>query len=97
MESRKNNEDNDEDSEETNWGMIFMLFKSRGFSHEEILKLSYPQFNAYLNNMYEPNTFSITIPYMGSDTDKNKVDKAKEFNDEEDLLRTVALMNAQFK
>lgn len=99
MELRKEEEDNDESSKETNWGMIFMLLINRGFSHEEILKLSYPQFCAYLSNINEPLTFNVTIPYLGSskDKEKNKIEKATEFNTEGDLLKTVALMNAQFK
>ena len=90
MESK---EDNEEDSENkiTDWGLIFMLLKNRGFSHEEILSLSYPQFNAYMNEINNPLTYSITIPYMG-----NGEEKEEGISSKEELLSIVADMNREF-
>ena len=86
-------EDNEDDSEEkiTDWGLLFMLLKNRGFSHEEILNLSYPQFNAYMKEINNPLTYSITIPYMGEGEDKQE-----EMSSKEELLSIVADMNREF-
>lgn len=86
-------EDNEDDSEEkiTDWGLLFMLLKNRGFSHEEILNLSYPQFNAYMKEINNPLTYSITIPYMGEGEDKKE-----EMSSKEELLSIVADMNREF-
>ena len=86
-------EDNEEDSEKeiTDWGLIFMLLKSRGFSHEEILNLSYPQFNAYMKQINNPLTYSVTIPYMGGAEEKEE-----EMSSKEELLSIVASMNKDF-
>ena len=74
MESKEDSEEDSEDRK-TDWGLIFMLLKSRGFSHEEILNLSYPQFNAYMKNINNPASYSVTIPYMGGgDEENNKED-----------------------
>ena len=68
------------------------MMKNRGFSHEEILDLSYPQFNAYMNEINNPLTYSITIPYMGGDNKKEK----EEMSSKEELLSIVADMNRGF-
>ena len=102
METHK--EDNDEVSEKTNWGLVFMLLKNKGFSHNEILKLSYPQFNAYMNNIHNALTYNFFIPYLGSgeeNKDGNDVYKvsnqnAQEFGSEQELLAMVAMMNGDF-
>lgn len=92
MESK---EDNEEDSEKeiTNWGTIFMLLKNRGFTHQEILNLSYPQFNAYMKEINNPLTYSITIPYMGSGEEK---EEDRQLSGKEELLSIVADMNKDF-
>lgn len=92
LESR---EDNDEDSEneKTDWGLIFMLLKNRGFSHEEILDLSYPQLNAYMKQINNPLSYNIVIPYMGNG--ENDEDKTK-IGSREELLSIVADMNKDF-
>lgn len=89
----ESSEDSDEDSdkEETDWSLIFMLLKNRGFSHEEILNLSYPQFNAYMKQINNPLSYSITIPYMGSGEEKKE-----EISSREELLNLVADMNRDF-
>ena len=90
----ESSEDNDEDSEKkekTNWALIFMLLKNRGFKHEEILNLSYPQFNAYMKEINNPLTYSITIPYMGESEDEKE-----ELTSKEELLSIVASMNKDF-
>lgn len=92
LESSKDN-DKDSENEPTNWGLIFMLLKSRGFMHEEILDLSYPQFNAYMKNINNPLAYSITIPYMGGgeeEENKGKIDS------KEELLNIIADMNKDF-
>ena len=91
-------EDSEEDSEEeTNWGLIFMLLKSRGFSHEEILNLSYPQFNAYMKNINNPLSYSVTIPYMGGgDEDNGNNNKDGKVESKEELLSIIASMNNDF-
>lgn len=71
-----------------------MLLKSRGFSHEEILNLSYPQFNAYMKNINNPSSFSIVIPYMGSGEEKDSEDEKIE--SKEELLGIIANMNNDF-
>ena len=96
--------DNDEVSEKTNWGLIFMLLKNRGFTHNEILKLSYPQFNAYMNNIYNALCYNVVIPYLGSgeeNKDGNGVSRVSEensqkFDSEQELLATIAMMNSEF-
>ena len=78
METHK--KDSDEVSEKTDWGFVFMLLKNRGFTHDEILKLSYPQFNAYMNNINNALTYDIVIPYLGSgqeDVDSEEADEPK--------------------
>lgn len=86
-------EDDEEDSEKgiTNWGLIFTILKNRGFSHEEILDLSYPQFNAYMNNINNPLAYGIVIPYMGEGEKKEE-----EFSSEEEFLSLIADMNKEF-
>lgn len=98
------NKDNGEVSEKIDWGLIFMMLKNRGFTHNEILKLSYPQFNAYMNNIYNSLSYNIVIPYLGSGEEKeqgndvSRVSKenGREFNSEEELLATIAMMNSEF-
>lgn len=90
----ESSEDNDEDSEKdkiTDWGLIFTILKNRGFTHEEILNLSYPQFNAYMLNINNPLSYSVTIPYMGGGEDKKE-----EIDSKEELLNIVADMNKDF-
>lgn len=97
-------EDNDEVSEKLDWGLIFMMLKNRGFIHEEILKLSYPQFNAYMNNINNSLSYNIVIPYLGSGEKDNNgngtsrvSDKnAQEFDSEQELLAMIAMMNGDF-
>lgn len=88
----ESSEDNDDDSEKiTDWGLIFSLLKNRGFSHEEILNLSYPQFNAYMKNINNPLTYGITIPYMGGGEEKEE-----EISSKEEFLNLIADMNKDF-
>ena len=99
MESK---EDSEEDSKEkvTNWGFIFMMLKNRGFSHEEILNLSYPQFNAYMNSINDPLTYSVVVPYMGAGEDDNEKEKSYKASDKlsgkEELMGIIASMNQDF-
>ena len=72
-----------------------MLLKSRGFNHEEILNLSYPQFNAYMKNINNPLGYSIVIPYMGGDNNENNDDNNK-IESKEELLSIIASMNNDF-
>ena len=92
LESKEDNED-DSENKVTDWGLIFMLLKNRGFTHEEILNLSYPQFNAYMKKINNPLSYSITIPYMGSGEEKEE-DAA--VTSKEELLSIVASMNKDF-
>ena len=88
----ESSEDNDDDSDKiTDWGLIFSLLKNRGFSHEEILNLSYPQFNAYMKNINNPLTYGITIPYMGGGEEKEE-----EISSKEEFLNLIADMNKDF-
>ena len=99
MESHK--EDNDEDSKKTDWCMIFMLFRSRGFTDNEILQLSYPKFKAYLENINNPLFFNMMIPYLGTSDDKenNKVEVSEKnaIKSKDELLSIVASMNSEFR
>lgn len=90
----ESSEDSDKDSkfEPTDWGLTFSLLKNRNFSHEEILDLSYPQFNAYMNNINNPLSYMVTIPYMGG----GEEEKEKEISSKEELLNIVADMNKDF-
>ena len=72
-----------------------MLLKSRGFNHEEILNLSYPQFNAYMKNINNPLSYSITIPYMGGGDEDNE-NKNGKIESKEELLGIIANMNNDF-
>ena len=90
----ESSEDSDEDSnKKMDWGLYFSLLKNRGFSHEEILNLSYPQFNAYMKNINNPLTYGITIPYMGDGEEK---EEQKEITSKEELLNIIADMNKDF-
>lgn len=90
----ESSEDNDNDSnKKIDWGLCFSLLKNRGFNHNEILNLSYPQFNAYMNQINNPLTFGITIPYMGDGKDKSE---EKEISSKEEFLSIVADMNKDF-
>lgn len=90
----ESSEDNDEDSKESNidWGICFAILKNRGFSHQEILNLSYPQFNAYMKNINNPLTYSVTIPYMGNGTEE----KEEKISSKEEFLNIIADMNKDF-
>lgn len=95
MESKKDNaEDSEKEKERMDWGLIFAMLRNRGFSHQEILDLSYPQFNAYMNNINNPLAYSITIPYMGSGEEEEKA--GGEIRSKEELLALVADMNRDF-
>lgn len=88
----ESSEDNDNDSDKiTDWGLTFSLLKNRGFSHQEILNLSYPQFNAYMQSINNPLTYGITIPYMGSGEEKEE-----EISGKEEFLNIIADMNKDF-
>ena len=88
----ESSKDSDKDSDKAiDWGLYFSLLKNRGFSHQEILNLSYPQFNAYMNNINNPLTYSITIPYMGSGEDKKE-----QITSKEEFLNIIADMNKDF-
>lgn len=91
-ESRK---DNGDDSKPIDWGFIFMLLKNRGFSHDEILKLSYPQFNAYMNNINNELSYNIVVPYLGGKKDE-KQEEGK-IETKEELLSIIANMNNDFR
>lgn len=91
MESSKDNDDDSKENKQTDWGLVFSLLKNRGFSHEEILNLSYPQFNAYMNNINNPLSYSVTIPYMGEGEEKTE-----EIGSKEELLNIIADMNRDF-
>ena len=94
--SLESKEDSEEDSEEeTNWGLIFMLLKSRGFTHEEILNLSYPQFNAYMKNINNSCSYPVVIPYMGEGDNETNDDNNK-IESKEELLSIIASMNNDF-
>ena len=92
LESKEEGSEEDSEKEKTNWGIIFTMLKNRGFSHEEILNLTYPQFNAYMNEINNPLTYSITIPYMGG----GEKGKETEMSSKEELLSIVADMNREF-
>ena len=95
MESKKDNaEDSEKEKERMDWGLIFAMLRNRGFSHQEILDLSYPQFNAYMNNINNPLAYSITIPYMWSGEEEGKAEG--EIGSKEELLALVADMNRDF-
>lgn len=93
--SVETHKDSDEVSKKTDWGLIFMLLKNRGFSHQEILKLSYPQFNAYMNNINNALTYQIFIPYLG-DVENNNTEETK-ISSKEELMSIVNSMNSEFK
>ena len=88
----ESSEDNDNDSnEKIDWGLYFSLLKNRGFSHQEILNLSYPQFNAYMNNINNPLSYAIVVPYMGGSEDKTE-----QLDSKEELINIIADMNKDF-
>lgn len=91
LESNKDSGDDSKNEEVTDWSLVFMLLKNRGFSHEEILNLSYPQFNAYMKQINNPLTYSVTISYMGSGEEEKQ-----EITSKEELLSLVADMNRDF-
>lgn len=89
----ESNEDNEDDSKETiDWGLTFMILKNRNFSHNEILKLSYPQLNAYMSKITDPLSYPVSIPYLGESSEN----KTEEFGSKEELLSLVADMNREF-
>ena len=88
----ESSEDNDDDSDKTmDWGLLFSLLKNRGFSHQEILNLSYPQFNAYMKNINNPLAYAVVIPYMGSGEKEEE-----EISSKEEFLNIIADMNRDF-
>ena len=96
LESKKDNaEDSKKEKERIDWGLVFAMLKNRGFSHQEILDLSYPQLNVYMNNINNPLAYSITIPYMGSGEEEGKA-TGTEIGSKEELLALVADMNRDF-
>lgn len=94
LESKEDSEE-DSENEKTDWGLIFMLLKSRGFCHEEILDLSYPQFNAYMKKINNPLGYSVVIPYMGGENNETNDDNNK-IESKEELLSIIASMNNDF-
>lgn len=92
LEPNEDNGDGSKDDKPTDWGMIFLLLKNRGFSHQEILNLSYPQFNAYMKNINNPLSYSVVIPYMGNGEDK----KEEKVNSKEEIMSIIADMNREF-
>lgn len=96
----ESSEDSDEDSEKKmDWGLCFSLLKNRGFNHEEILNLSYPQFNAYMKNINNPLTYGITIPYMGNGEEGEGEEgegEETQITSKEELLNIIADMNKDF-
>lgn len=92
LESSEDNDDDSENNKPTDWAMIFLLLKNRGFSHQEILNLSYPQFNAYMKNINNPLSYSVVIPYMGNGEDK----KEEKVNSKEEIMSIIADMNREF-
>lgn len=91
MESDKDNDEDSKNVKEMDWGLYFSIFKSRGFTHEEILNLSYPQFNAYMNNINNPLSYAVVVPYMGGSEDKTEKLESKE-----ELINIIADMNKEF-
>lgn len=93
----ESHKDSDDDStqKEMDWGLIFMMLKQRGFAHNEILDLSYPQFNAYMKHINNPLSYSVTIPYMGGGTDEEEKEGSKVQTPEE-ILSIVSQMNQDF-
>lgn len=90
--SLESSEDSGEDSEKgIDWGLCFAVLKNRGFNHQEILNLSYPQFNAYMKNINNPLTYAVTIPYMGGGEEKEE-----EISSKEEFLNLIADMNKDF-
>lgn len=92
MESSKDNDNDSAEDKVIDWGLVFSLLKNRGFSHEEILNLSYPQFNAYMNNINNPLAYSVTIPYMGGGEEK----KEEKIDSKQEIINIIAEMNRQF-
>lgn len=98
------NENSEKKSQDTNWALIFsqMLKHYPGLTINDLLDMSYPQFKALYSIVFDPRTFSVTIPYMGSG-DKNK-DKTNEIKQEENevttkegLLQMIARANSGWK
>lgn len=88
----ESSEDNDNDSKgEMDWGLYFSILKNRGFNHQEILNLSYPQFNAYMKNLNNPLAYAMVIPYMGGGEKKEE-----EISSKEEFLNIIADMNKDF-
>lgn len=92
------------DKEGTDWGIMFsQLMKNYpALDIEKINNLSYPQFKILYREIYNPKTFSITIPYMGSgDKNKEKTDEIKQEENQvqtkEGILQTIARMNSGWK
>lgn len=94
-------ESSEENNKSTNWAMVFaQLIKHYGFSLQEVLDLSYPQFKALYSVVFEPQTFDITIPYMGNgEKDETEVIKQEEneVNTKEGIMQMIARANAAWK
>ena len=91
MESDKDNDEDSENKEKMDWGLYFSILKNRGFNHQEILNLSYPQFNAYMKNLNNPLAYAMVIPYMGGGEKKEE-----EISSKEEFLNIIADMNKDF-
>lgn len=101
MESSKGSSENSESNKSTDWSMIFaQMIKQYGFDIKQILELSYPQFKALYSIAFDPKTFNVVVPYMGS----GEVDKTAEIKQEgnevtskEGVLQMIAMANASWK
>lgn len=101
MESSKGSSEDSETNKSTDWAIIFaQLIKNYSLSIDEILNLSYPQFKALYSVVFEPKTFKITVPYMGSG-ESSKTDEIKEqgneINTKEGIMQMIARANASWK
>ena len=92
LESSKDNDEDSKKKEGIDWSITFSILKNRGFSHQEILNLSYPQLNAYMQNINNPLCYQVTIPYMG----ESEENKKEEIDSKEELINIITDMNKDF-
>lgn len=100
-----NTNSSDSDTDEDDWGiMISRIMKAYpAMDIQKVLDLSYPQFKALYINIFNEKTFSFVIPYLGSSSEDDEVDKAtkevktkaKESNIAE-ISSIVSAMNRDF-
>lgn len=101
LKEKDNTDSSKEDTKPEDWGVMFsrMMKTYPALTIEGICNLSYPQFKTLYQNIYNKDTFTFTIPFLGSEEKPEEIaDKAKEEAKEANLTeakKMIAMMNSE--